>query len=1061
MPDGANFESLNFKIGVSASNAATQVKALTSALRGLQTAIKNLGNMGEVGRRMEGVAKKAEETANRVKQATNIVERGAASDPMSGLFRGTGTGRISGVEEQAASVADAMSMVRNAMSSVGADWGGTVREGMARIEEVTEEVGGRAGARFQQSFANKIDSEMGSADTRVYQSLGEGISGSFQEAIVHTRTFAQVSKTLGTATEILTPALQGAGVSAQAFGAAMSAAAGPISLVVLAIQAAVKVATFLADQFKEVVEVCKKVKKAFDKFNEKFNPFVSLRKELESILNLAKRQILRRAINAVIKAVTEGLQQGVQNLAEYDEEFSASIQSMKNALGLFKNSIGVAVAPIIQYFIPALNALLAALTRAMNMIARLTALLTGRHTYTIAKDYQEVADSAGSASGKVKELQRTILGFDEINRLNRDNSSGSGSGSGSGDTISAYETMDVGEWPYDSWGEALLAFTEWIDKTGVPALRKGLGKIATFVNKFSAGLYEALTFDGVQDSISRLGSDIGKTLNNFLNGGAGNGGLNWSDMGRAVGAGIQTALNFAASLVRELDFIALGQSLAEFLNKAVDQVNPEDLADVLFTPIRAAFGLVVGFLSDFDLSAFMGKVGDFVNRIVQNIADMIDDVKDWNKVWDNIADGILAFIDRVDWDNLFGTLDTIVNGLFDGLNRVIDKLSKDGRLKTIIHRFIDIAMRIATEWFKLKLRVIFDALEGFSVGGLLMGDPYGGSGAIGGMGFGTFGIQDAFERFFHALDSGMSSVEETNEAIATLKGTSASTAAAVSSSGKVIDTAIGGIGTAAKNANTTVGTAARGISTEFSNMNVNASKPMREFASTANTQFTNARNSITNNMNTAKNNAVNSAEALRKDLASKMAQVATNTSTNMDSAKSSIVNKLAQAKSQVPSFYDVGANVKNGIINGMGDFKGQLDGWANQFKSQILKNFRIKSPSRWARDEVGAYLSEGIALGMENDNSIQEACAGIREGISSEFDSMQFFGGVRQNASGSRFDIASAIGNQVMAGIASMDNGTNNQPIVCEVYLDRDRIATAVTRGQNAQNRRYSSTALA
>ena len=53
--------------------------------------------------------------------------------------------------------------------------------------------------------------------------------------------------------------------------------------------------------------------------------------------------------------------------------------------------------------------------------------------------------------------------------------------------------------------------------------------------------------------------------------------------------------------------------------------------------------------------------------------------------------------------------------------------------------------------------------------------------------------------------------------------------------------------------------------------------------------------------------------------------------------------------------------------------------------------------------------------------------------------------------------MATTIAQNITAG----NSQTNQQPIVCEVYLDRDRIASAVSKGQQAQNRRYSSTAMA
>lgn len=1113
MAEGANIESLSLEISVNTKDAAQSVRLLNGALGGLNRVLGHIRGL-RVDTLFAGISESAKQAAAQVKMSEEEITRAldrliADTNQKSHYDMLSGMSRTFDTFERQIAMFDSNEAAKNwqeqmangfrLMQSAGTDAAqsfniirdaagqpiqfprpdvasaqAAIREALSSyntIRDAATQVGQQAGQNFWEQFTiqggnlgGQVSGEMfeDAFNTPVTVTALDGLGASFETAIEQTKTFTQVNRTLGQATKILSPALQAAGVNAEAFGAAMTAAAGPISVVIIAIQAAVKVVTFLVDQFEEFVDVCKKFIKVARDLNERFNPFESIKKELASILALAKRQILRRAINAVIKAVTEGLKEGVANLAEYDAEFGATIQSLKNSMGLFKNSIGVAVAPIISYFIPALNTLLAMLTRAMNMFARLTALLTGKHTYTIAKDYQEVGNSAGGAAGKVKELQRTILGFDEINRLNRPSGSGGGGGGGASDAISAYETMDVGDWPYDSWGEALLAFTDWLDKTGVPALRKGLGNIASYVNKFSAGLYEALTYEGLQEAIANLATDLGKTINNFLNGGSENGGLDWAAIGRAIGIGIQTALNFAANFLRQLDFLSLGMNLAKMLNEAISQIDPADLADTLFTPIRAAFGLIVGFLLEFDLSQFGNWAAKVVNRIVQNIADQINQVKDWNKVWDNIANGIISFIDSVDWDSLFGTLDTIVNGLFNGLNRVMDKLAKDGRLKQIIHRFIDIAVRIATERLKLKMRVIMDALDGFSLGGVLMGDPYGGGSTIGGMGIGTFGIQDVFRRLFDTLDSGVDSVEETDKAISSLKGTTERTASAVSASGKTIGSSLTGVGTAAKNANTTVGTATQGMSTHFSNLNVNASKPMRELANTASTQFASIKNSATNNMSTAKTNAVNSAEALRKDVASKFSSAASSANTEFGKAQNAIVNNIAGAKSRIPGFGDVGANLKNGLINGMYGFEGKLDQWAYQFKGRILKNFKIKSPSRWAKEEVGSYLSEGIALGMTDSSAVEQACAGLKEGIASEFDTMSFFGGVRASTSSAAgVDIATAIGNQVMAGIASMDTNGSQQPIVCEVYLDRDRIATAVTRGQQQQNRRYSSTAMA
>ena len=1111
MADGANFESLNFEISVNTRDAAQGVRLLRNAVDGLATSLRAIEKLN-VHTLFAGISASAKQAAAEIKIQEEEIRRALdklsaeagikdkvdASLAMQNTFwsfeqqtkwydamesardwpsmmansmwmqPGAGASGAAGeffeVEEAAdeatsstMSLADAMQMVRNAMSSV-SETNGAVQE-LYNVKAATDTVAGsaeNAGERVKGSF---------SGISEVVGGFGESIDN----AIKSTRAYSQVSKTLETTQAALAPAMQAVGVSTEAMNEAFAAAVGPITAVVLAIQVAVKVATFLVDQFNEFNKVMKQFVDTAKAINEKFNPFVALRKELESLLALAKRQIMRRAINAVIKSITEGLRSGIENLAEYDEQFSATMESFRNAMGLFKNSIGVAVAPIISYFIPAINALLAALTRAMNTLARLTALLTGQHTYTIAKDYQEIGESAGGASGKVKELQRTILGFDEINRLNGQNGSGGGGGGGAGDSINAYETLEVGEWPYDSWGAALLDFVKWLDGVGVPKLRAGLEKVSKFVNEFSRNLFDALTFDGVQDAISNLATHLGETLNNFLTGGENNGGLNWADMGKALGMAIQTAFNFAANFLLQLDFFALGKSLAEFINKAIEQIKPEDVANVLFTPIRAAFGLVVGFLADFDFPEFAQKAGAVVNNMITSLAKLIGAGTGdkhggkWQSYFQiavtNIANGIVALFDTIDWVSLFDTLTTIVSSIIDGLELILNKLMQNKEFVNAVHRFVDFIINTAVRWFILKIKAVTGLAGNMSLGRMIGAALFGGGDSL--IESGGNPLLNAFNLNPNDYIDGMEEAADATEDFSQAANIAALTTKNSMSS----------IDTASTQMAQQVDISGRNVVNAFRTMTTDSGKPLSDLSKNVNTNFTNAKNSITNNMasaknavtnnmNTAKSNAANATEAIRADVANKFSSAASTANSQFANMRDNIKGRIAEAKNGLPAFNDVGANIKNGVIAGMGDFKGQLNNWCYQFKDQILKNFKIKSPSRWARDMVGANIGEGISLGLEEStSSVQKACEGLKEGISSELSGVAVLGNVRPTSGGA--DFATALGNQVLSAISTMDTNRNSQPIVCEVYLDRDRIASAVTRGQQAQNRRYSSTAMA
>lgn len=289
------------------------------------------------------------------------------------------------------------------------------------------------------------------------------------------------------------------------------------------------------------------------------------------------------------------------------------------------------------------------------------------------------------------------------------------------------------------------------------------------------------------------------------------------------------------------------------------------------------------------------------------------------------------------------------------------------------------------------------------------------------------------------------------------------------------------------------GTAAGAISRHLRDMNVNASKPISDFRNAAKgvgTEMTNAgtttktaANNVVSHLTTMKTNGTSQTEALRSTLASKFGQMRSNAGAEAEAMRKAIVDKAGAANGGIKqiNFGDAGQHIKNGLIAGMGDFKYQLDNWANQFKGRILKNFKIKSPSRWMRDEVGVYLGEGMALGMTDSMSeIVKACETIGDAITGTFEDVQpeiqtpllagmpAVGSPMLQGTASMYSMDGRSGNwiELLAStiaqrMGANETGQNERPIVCEVYLDRDRIATAVSRGQQAQNRRYSSTAMA
>lgn len=181
--------------------------------------------------------------------------------------------------------------------------------------------------------------------------------------------------------------------------------------VVLKSEAEKTVASELSDTlFSKLKEKLKEVKKEFK----------STIKGASSFFSSIKRIAMYRAIRAVLRAITDGIKTGVNNLYQYskafDGHFSKTMDKATSSLLSFKNSVGVAVAPLIQHFAPAIEWISDKLISLNNWISKVGAALRGETSYTIAKRYAtEYAEAAEDAAKATKDF---TLGFDELNVIN-------------------------------------------------------------------------------------------------------------------------------------------------------------------------------------------------------------------------------------------------------------------------------------------------------------------------------------------------------------------------------------------------------------------------------------------------------------------------------------------------------------------------------------------------------------------------------------------------------------------------------------------------------------------
>ena len=185
-------------------------------------------------------------------------------------------------------------------------------------------------------------------------------------------------------------------------------------------------------------------------------------------VNLAKsigRIALYRAVRSAIKNISSAAREGIQNLVRYSAAMNSTDAANANrtmseyasTLQQVKNSIGAAVMPVLTALLPLINTIASAFITAANAINMFFQALQGKGTFTKAKKNSvDYAKSLNTASGAAKELQKTLLGFDEINRLN-DKNSGRGGGASGVDYSNMFEEAQV--------SDKVKKIAEWTKKT--------------------------------------------------------------------------------------------------------------------------------------------------------------------------------------------------------------------------------------------------------------------------------------------------------------------------------------------------------------------------------------------------------------------------------------------------------------------------------------------------------------------------------------------------------------------------------------------------------------------
>ena len=379
--------------------------------------------------------------------------------------------------------------------------------------------------------------------------------------------------------------------------------------------------------------------------------FSKATKGLGGIIKSFARIAKYRMIRAILKGIVEGFKEGVQNLARFDSQFNSTMSAFVTSTQYLKNALGTLARPLLELVIPALVKVIDVIVEAINKLNAFIAAVKGEDTYVAAKKVAvDYAESLDKANKKAKELKNTLLGFDEINRLN-DNSSASGSGV---DASEMFENRKVAS----SLSQDTLDFATNLKMT-----------INDVLFDWSDLTPEQIAEKCVAGSSTLLGAIVGGAL----------GGPVGAIVGAAIGLGLGLLLdnfifNHDGKLSRdEVVKAILGTTTTLFATI---------LGGALFGPVGAVIGATIGMALSFAIAidpnqtAALNSLLDGFKTLADGLVGLFEGIgsgfKDWTNNLKDVKDRLKDFVEfliKLSQGDLKGAAESLGASLGGGMSK--------------------------------------------------------------------------------------------------------------------------------------------------------------------------------------------------------------------------------------------------------------------------------------------------------------------------------------------------------------------------------------------------------
>ena len=414
------------------------------------------------------------------------------------------------------------------------------------------------------------------------------------------------------------------------------------------------------------------------------NTISDVKKRWDKFVSSIARVAVYRLIRTALKEIAKGLKEGVQNLYLWGQawqntyssaaRFVSTMDKLATAFLYLKNSIGAAVSPLLDVVAPVIDALIDKFVALANAINQALAALSGAAVWRRAIKYQYSYAEAANLTAKA--LKRTVLAFDELNKLDDPK------GGGKNDNLDYSKMFE--EVPVDDWLARILESSSWrILGTG----------IAAKINETLANLNWASIKSTARIWARRFGSLLDGV---FM-------GISMPLLGKSLAEGLNTIALSINTFFKEFHFRELGKNLSSGFTSFINNLDWEGIGQALTQKWKALFELVIG-AKDVDLTGLGSGIATMFSNAIENlpVSDLVDAIKtlvpkiatEFGKAINGIITQTNKTIGGIDAEGLGSTFATVIDNLLkeidpkqagiflsNGLKKIIEFAT--GALKTL------------------------------------------------------------------------------------------------------------------------------------------------------------------------------------------------------------------------------------------------------------------------------------------------------------------------------------------------------------------------------------------